>query len=150
MTADITLYSHKYIYNGNDLFNCHINPKFSLQKPQRPQFVFHPIGSMYSLLFVVMSAHTLLGPFILMLRPVDQTLCLDQLYSCTIIMLSSLCTPVRHFVAFCCTHFDWPSLLYNLTLPTHTCGAHTLLGSVVLLYINTVVQPRYTCTVNLF
>ena len=53
---------------------------------------------MYTLLFVVTSAHTLLGPFILMLRLVDQTLCLDQLYSCTLIMLSSLCTPVEHFV----------------------------------------------------
>ena len=43
-------------------------------------------------------AHTLLGPSILMLRLVDQTLCFDQLYSCTVIMLSILCTPVRHFV----------------------------------------------------
>ena len=57
-----------------------------------------PIGSVYTLLFVVESADTLLGPFILMLRLVDQTLCLDQLYSCTVIMLSSLCTPVQHFV----------------------------------------------------
>ena len=37
--------------------------------------------------FVVTSAHTLLGPDILMFRLVEYTLCLDQLYSCTVIML---------------------------------------------------------------
>jgi hypothetical protein len=57
-----------------------------------------PKGSVYTLFFVVTSAHTLLGPFILMLRLVDQRVYLDKLYSCTVIMLSSLCTTVRHFV----------------------------------------------------
>ena len=56
------------------------------------------IGSVYTLFCVVTSAHTLLGQFILMLRLVEHTLCLDQLYSVTDIMLSSLCTPVQHFV----------------------------------------------------
>ena len=57
-----------------------------------------PIGSVYTLHFFITSAHTLLCPFIIMLRLVDHTLCLDQLYSCTVIMLSRPCTPVRHFV----------------------------------------------------
>jgi hypothetical protein len=35
------------------------------------------IGSLYTLFFVVTSAHTLLGPFILLLRLVDHKLCLD-------------------------------------------------------------------------
>ena len=70
------------------------------------------IGSVYTFLFVVTSAHTLIGPFILMFRLLDQTLCLDQLYSCTVIMLSSLCTPVRHFVVT---------------------SAHTLLGPFILM-----------------
>ena len=52
------------------------NPKFPLHTPQRPQPVFDT-----NKLFVVMSAHTLLGPFILQLGLVDQTLCLDHLYS---------------------------------------------------------------------
>jgi hypothetical protein len=41
-------------------------------------------------------------------------------------------------------HFVWPSLMYTLTLLTHTCGAHTMLGSVVLLYIYTLVQSLLT------
>ena len=51
-----------------------------------------------------------------------------------------------HF-AFCChecTHFAWISLLYHLTLPAQTRGAHTVLGTVVLLYIYTVVQSLFT------
>jgi hypothetical protein len=36
-----------------------------------------PIRSVYTLHFVFASAHTLFRPFILMLRPVDHTLCLD-------------------------------------------------------------------------
>ena len=35
---------------------------------------------------------------------------------------------------------------YVHCLPTHTCGAHTVLGSVVLLYVYTVVQALYTRT----
>ena len=45
------------------------------------------LGSVYTYLCVVTSAHTLLGPFILILRLI---LCLDQLYSCTVILLSSV------------------------------------------------------------
>jgi hypothetical protein len=57
----------------------------------------YQIWFVYTLLF----EYTLLGPFILMLMLVDQTLCLDQLYSCTVMIVSSLCTPVHYF--------DWPS-----------------------------------------
>jgi hypothetical protein len=63
----------------------------------------------------VISAHTLLGPVILMLRVVKNTLCLDQLYGCTVILLSSLSTLVWHFVIF---------------------SAHNLIGPVILLYIS--------------
>ena len=35
-------------------------------------------------------------------------------------------------------------ICYNLTQTTHTCGAHTVLGSVVLLYIYTLVQSLFT------
>ena len=41
-------------------------------------------------------------------------------------------------------------LLYNLILPKDTCGAHTMIGSVVLLYVYTVVKFLYACTINLF
>jgi hypothetical protein len=41
-------------------------------------------------------------------------------------------------------------ILYNWTLPTHTRGAHTMLGSVILLNVYTAVQSLYACTVNLF
>ena len=51
-----------------------------------------------------------------------------------------------HFTFCCheCTHFAWISLLYHLTLPAQTRGAHTVLGTVVLLYIYTVVQSLFT------
>jgi hypothetical protein len=42
------------------------------------------------------------------------------------------------------------TLLYNLTLPTNSCGTHTMIGSVVLLYVYIVVQFLNTCSVNLF
>ena len=32
------------------------------------------------------------------INSMSNTPCLDQLYGCTVILLSSLCTPVRHFV----------------------------------------------------
>jgi hypothetical protein len=84
------LHSACKYYNKNSKFLC------GHRKGHSPFLT--PIWSVYTLLLVFTSAHTLLGPFILMLRLVDRTLCLDQLYSCTIIMLSSLCTPVRYFV----------------------------------------------------
>jgi hypothetical protein len=89
-----------------------------------------PIWSVHTLFFLVTSAHTLLGPFIVLLKLMDQTLCLDQLYNCAVIKLSSLCTPVHHFVVssshtllgpvfavqldtnythLWCTHCDWIS-----------------------------------------
>ena len=105
---------------------------------------FWPQLGLCTLHFVGRSAHTLLGPFILMLRLVDHTLCFDQLYSCTVIMSSSLCTPVRHFVVNSAHTLLRP--VCCLTLPTHTRGAHTVLGSVVLLYIYTLVQSLYNCT----
>ena len=39
----------------------------------------------------------------------EYTLCLDQLYGCIVILLSSLCTPVWHFVINSGPHFAWPS-----------------------------------------
>ena len=52
-------------------------------------------------------------------------------------------------ILYHCTQFVHSyTLPYNLTLPTQTCGAHTMLGSVVLLYIYTVVQSLYTCAVE--
>jgi hypothetical protein len=89
---------------------------------------FNPIGSMYTLLFVITSLHTLLGPFI-------------QLYSGNFIQSVCTCTAFCHYK---CIHFEWLSLLYILTIATHTCVAHTVLGSVVLLYIHTLVQSVYT------
>ena len=38
-----------------------------------------------------------IGPEILMFRLMEYTLCLDQLYGCSVILLSGLCTPVWHF-----------------------------------------------------
>jgi hypothetical protein len=35
---------------------------------------------------------------------------------------------------FCVRNF---ALLYNFTLPMHTCGANTMIGSVVMLYVYT-------------
>ena len=51
-----------------------------------------------------------------------------------------------HFTFCCheCTHFALIGLLYNLTLPTHTRGAHTVPGSVVLLYSYTLFQSLFT------
>jgi hypothetical protein len=60
---------------------------------------------------------------------VDQTVWLDQLYSYAVIMLSSLCTPVRHFVVTSAHTLLGP--VCNLTLPKHICGAHIVFGSVV-------------------
>ena len=48
-----------------------------------------------------------------------------------------LYTTCREGLCFCVHNF---TLMYNLTLPTHTCGTHIMLGSVVLLYVYTVVQ----------
>ena len=77
-----------------------------------------------SKIFVIISAHTLLGPFM-------------QLYTGNFIWPVFTCTAFCHYK---CIHFEWLSLLYILTIGTHTCGAHTVLGSVVLLYIHTLVQ----------
>ena len=63
--------------------------------------------------FVITSAHSLLGSVILMLRHVEYTICLDQLYGCTVILLSRLCKPLRNFVVT---------------------SAHTFLGPVIVLY----------------
>ena len=76
----------------------------------------------------------MLDSFILMLRLVDHTLCLDQLYSCTVIMLSSLCTPVWHFVDttythLWCTHCAWISCtavhLYFSPVSVHSWTVYT-------------------------
>ena len=108
------------------------------------------IGSVYTLRFIVSSAHTLLGPFILMLMLGSFV----QQYSHNVIQSVNNCTA---FYCCQCTHFAQPSLLYKLTLPIHTRGAHTVLGSVVLLYMYTLVQSLFTlwdcvhnCTVQLY
>ena len=58
--------------------------------------------------------------------------CTDILHHCTQLLCRQLCTALK------------------LAPTYYTCGAHTMLGSVVLLYIYTVVQSLYVCTVNLF
>ena len=58
------------------------------------------------------------------------------------ILLYTTCTDGRYFCVHSCT------LLNNLRLTTYTCGAHTKLGSVVLLYNHTVVQSLCTCTIE--
>ena len=47
------------------------------------------------------------------------------------VLLYASCADEMYFCVHNC------ALLYNFTLPTHTCGAHSMLGSVVLLYIYT-------------
>ena len=83
-------------------------------------------------IFVVTSAHTLLGPVILTSGLVEHKLCFDQLCGFTFVLLSSLCTPVLHFVITSYTYVQ-------------TCGIHTLLESVVRLYSHTVIQSVYAC-----
>ena len=63
------------------------NPKFLCRHRKGHSLFLTPIGSVYTLFFVVMSAHTLLGPFILILRLVDQTLRLDQFDSCHYVII---------------------------------------------------------------
>ena len=55
------------------------------------------------------------------------------------VLLYTTCTDGMYFCVHDC------KLLYNFTLPTHTCGAHIMLGSVVLLYIYTVVSAHLYC-----
>ena len=93
-----------------------------------------------------------------MLRILDQSLYFDQLYSCTVIMLSHLCRLVWHFAVMgahtllspiCSTPWHHLRLL--------SC-AHTVLGSAILLYIYTLVQSLFSmgmwsvgnCTVQLY
>ena len=73
-------------------------------------------------------SHTLLGSVV-------------QLYSHNVIQSVYTCAA---FCCYQCTQFVWPGLLYNLTVPTHTRGAHTVYGSVVLLYIYTLFQSLFT------
>ena len=65
----------------------------------------------------------------------------DLLYYCTQLVQMDW---TSNFCEHNCT------LLYKLMLPTHTAGSHTVLGSVVLLYVYTVDQSLYVCAVNLF
>ena len=51
-----------------------------------------------------MSAHTFLGPFIIMLRLEDHTRCLIQLCSSSVIMSLSLCTPVLYGILLLIVH----------------------------------------------
>ena len=54
------------------------------------------------------------------------------------------------------THFAWPSLLYNLIILTYICGAHTLVGSVLHLYLSpaslhgSLLDCKHSCTVQLY
>ena len=79
---------------------CNKKYQIHFRTPQRPQPVFNPQQGLYKVYFLLSRVNTLCfaDSLILILRLVDQTICLDQLYSCTIIMLSSLCTPVQNFV----------------------------------------------------
>jgi hypothetical protein len=99
-------------------------------------YIGHHIWSVYILLLLVTSAHTLFGHFILMLR-------LVELYSCIVIMLSSLCTPVRHTLCLAqvavqldttythswCTHCAWISCtdvqLYFSPVSVHSGTVYT-------------------------
>ena len=65
----------------------------------------------------------------------------DALYIFTLILYTA-CTDGLYFCVHSCT------LLYNLTIPTYTYGSLTMLGSVVLLYVYTLVQSLYTYTVQ--
>ena len=64
----------------------------------------------------------------------------DLLYYCTQLVQMD-CT--SNFCEHNCT------LLYKLMLPANTAGAHTVLWTVVLLYVFTVDQSLYVCAVNL-
>ena len=138
--------------------HCLKNAKFLCGHLKGHSPLFTPVGSLHTLFFVVTSAHILLGPFTLMLRLLDQALYLDELYSCTVIMLSHLCRPVWHFAVMgahtllspiCSTPWHHLRLL--------SC-AHTVLGSAILLYIYTLVQSLFSlrmwsvnnCTVQLY
>ena len=92
--------------------------------------------------FVVRRACTLLGPFIIMLSLEDHTLCLEQLYSCIVKLLSCLCTHAWHFIVATVHTLCLAQLPYNLT--SHTRGAHTVLGSVLQLYIYTQLHCTHT------
>ena len=65
--------------------------------------------------------------------------------SCTDILYYS--TQIVHIMdcILLCTHVHSTGQLFTTT---HICGAHTMLGSVVLLYIYSVVQSLYTSTVE--
>jgi hypothetical protein len=61
------------------------------------------------------------------------------------VLLDTTCTGGLHFCVHICT------LLHNLTLPTHTCCAPTMLGSActpVLLYCSPVTVQLYTCAIE--
>ena len=112
-----------------------------LRTPQRPQPVFHPNSVCVDFAFgcrecthfawaihtyiEACGSNTLLGSLV-------------QLYSCTVIMLSSLCTPVEHFVVtsahtllgpVCCTTWH-----YLHTLVVHTLCFDQLYCCTVILY----------------
>ena len=53
------------------------------------------------------------------------------------VTLYTTCTDEQYFCLQNCT------MLYNLTLPTHTCVAHTILGSVVRVYCSPVSVHLY-------
>ena len=62
-----------------------------------------PLRSLY-MHIAVMSAHTLLGPFISMLSLEDHTHCFIQLCSSSVIMSLSLCTPVLYGILLLIVH----------------------------------------------
>ena len=83
-----------------------------------------PLGSLYTLLFVVTSAHTLLGPV--------------SLYSYSVIMLSGLWLFIVTSAGFLlCTYIHLPYITKTLHC------VHTVHGSVLWLYIYTSVQPLF-------
>ena len=105
-----------------------------------------PLGSLYTLLFVVTSAHTLLGPTsfysysVIMLSVTSAHTLLGpvSLYSYSVIMLSGLWLFIVTSAGFLlCTYIHLPYITKTLHC------VHTVHGSVLWLYIYTSVQPLF-------
>ena len=117
-----------------------------LRRPQRPQPVFDPNRVCVHFTFCCHQCTHFDWPIHTYVEACGSNTLLRsvvQPYSHNVIKSVYTC------MAFCCyqcTHFAWSSLLYNLTMPTYTHGAHTVLGLVVLLYSHNVIQSVYTCT----
>ena len=102
-----------------------------------------------------MSAHTLLGQFIIMLRLEDHTRCLVQLCSSSVIMSLSLCTPVLYGILLLIVHtLCLAQFVVQLNFTyTHLWGTHfAWIGfTAVHLYFSPVSAHSWTvCTTTLY